>query len=74
LTNSGRNYPNRGNVLDYGIHKVINSIWNKEELPKQRKKRNILPDNKKGDKPDCIYYKGILLVTPEYKILPNIFV
>jgi hypothetical protein len=24
-----------GNTLHYGSHKLINSIWNKEELPQQ---------------------------------------
>jgi hypothetical protein len=32
------------------IHKLINSIWNKEELPDQRKESIIAPVHKKGDK------------------------
>jgi hypothetical protein len=31
-----------------GIHKLINSIWNKEELPDQWKKSIIVPIHKKG--------------------------
>jgi hypothetical protein len=32
------------------IHKLINSVWNKEELPDQWKKFIIVPVHKKGDK------------------------
>jgi len=32
------------------IHKLINSTWNKEELPKKWKESIILPIYKKGDK------------------------
>jgi hypothetical protein len=35
------------------IHKLINSIWNKEELPDQWKEPIVLPIYKKGDKTDC---------------------
>jgi hypothetical protein len=31
------------------IHKVINSVWNKEELPDQWKESNIVPVHKKAD-------------------------
>jgi hypothetical protein len=34
------------------IHKLINSIWNKEELPDQCKESIIVPIHKKGDKTD----------------------
>jgi hypothetical protein len=35
------------------IHKPTNSIWNKEELPYQRKESVIVPIYKNGDKTDC---------------------
>jgi hypothetical protein len=35
------------------FHKLINSIWNKEELPDQWKESIIVPIHKKGDKIDC---------------------
>jgi len=35
------------------IHKLIISIWNKEELPEERKESIIVPIYKKGDKSDC---------------------
>jgi hypothetical protein len=52
-----------GKMLLSAIHKLINSIWNKEELPNQWK----------GDKTDCNYYHGISLLSISYNILSNIF-
>jgi hypothetical protein len=50
------------------IHKLINSVWNKEELPDQRKKSLIVPIHKKGDKTGCNNYRGISLLSTLYKI------
>jgi hypothetical protein len=36
-----------GEILLSAIHKLINSVWNKEELPGQRKESIILPIHKK---------------------------
>jgi hypothetical protein len=58
-----------GNTLRSEIHKLINSIWNKEELPEQWKESIIVPIYKKGDKTDCSNYWVILLLS---KILSNI--
>jgi hypothetical protein len=41
------------------IHKLINSVWNKEELPDQWKEFIIVPIHKKDDKTDCNNYRGI---------------
>jgi hypothetical protein len=54
------------------IHKLINSIWNKEELPEQWKESIIVPIYEKGDKTDCSNYRGISLLSNTYKILSNI--
>jgi hypothetical protein len=54
------------------IHKLINSIWNKEELSEQWKKSIVVPVYKKGDKTHCSNYHGISLLSTTYKILPNI--
>jgi hypothetical protein len=43
------------------LHKLINSVWNKEELPDQWKESIIVPVHKKGDKPDRNNYPGISL-------------
>jgi hypothetical protein len=42
-----------GETLVSVIHKLINSIWNKEELPDQWKESIIVPIHKKGYKTDC---------------------
>jgi hypothetical protein len=50
-----------GEILHSVIHKLINSAWNKEELPVQWKESIIVPVHKKGDKIDCNNYCGISL-------------
>ena len=54
------------------IHKLIISIWNKEELPEEWKESIIVPIYKKRDKTDCNNYRGISLLPTTYKILSNI--
>jgi hypothetical protein len=61
-----------GEMLLSAIHKLINSIWNKEELPDQWKAAIIVSVHKKGDKTDCNNYRGISLLSTSYKILSNI--
>jgi hypothetical protein len=41
-----------GKILLSVIHKLINSVWNKEELPCQWKESIIVLIHKKGDKTD----------------------
>jgi hypothetical protein len=48
-----------GETLFSEIHRLICSIWNKEELPQQWKESIIVPIYKKGDKTDCNNYRGI---------------
>ena len=55
----------------YQIHKLINPIWNKEELLEEWKESIIAPIYKKGDKADCNNYRGISLLSSTYKILSN---
>ena len=61
-----------GRTIHYQIQKLIVSIWNKEELPKEWKESIIVPIHKKGDKTDCNNYRGISLLPTIYKILSNI--
>jgi hypothetical protein len=61
-----------GEILLFAIHKLVNSVWNKEELPDQWKESIIVPVHKRGDKTDCNNYHGISLLSTIYKILSNI--
>jgi hypothetical protein len=48
--------------IRFEIHKPINSIWNKEELPEELKELIIAPIYKKGDKTNDSNYRGISLL------------
>jgi hypothetical protein len=66
--------PVRCETLLSGIHKLINSVCNKEELPDQWKESIIVvPVHKKGDKTDNNNYPAISLLSASYKMLSNIF-
>jgi len=55
-----------GRTIRYEIHKLIISVWNKEELPEKRKESIMVPIYKKGDKTDCSNYRGISLLPTKY--------
>jgi hypothetical protein len=59
-------------MLQSAIHKLITSIWNKEELPDQWKESISVPVHQKGEKTACNNYSGISLLSTSYKILSNI--
>jgi hypothetical protein len=61
----------RGETLWSEIFKVINSVWNKEELPDQWKE-SIVPIYKKSNKTECSNYLGISLLSTSYIVLSNI--
>jgi hypothetical protein len=61
-----------GETLESEIHKLINSILNKEELPGQWKESIIVPIYKKDDKTGCSNYREISLSLSSYKILSNV--
>jgi len=55
-----------GRTICFEIHKLIISIWSKEELAEEWKELVIVPIYKKGDKTDCSNYRGISLCTKFY--------
>ena len=61
-----------GRTIHSGIHKLISSIWNKEELPEETNELIIVPTYKKGDKTDCSNYRGISLLPSVFRVLTNI--
>ena len=60
-----------GRAIRCAIHKLIISIWNKEELPEEWKESIIVPIHKKGDKTDCNNYRGISLCQLRTKCFPT---
>ena len=56
----------------FEILKLINSVWNKKELPEQWKVTIIVHIDKKLDKTDCSNYQGMSLLSTTFKILSNI--
>jgi hypothetical protein len=50
------------------VHKLINSISNKEKLPEEWKESIVVSVYKKGDKMDCSNYRGISILLTMYKI------
>ena len=61
-----------GRTIRYEIHKLLNFLWNKEELPEEWKESIIVPICKKDNETDCSNYRGISLLPTTYKILSNI--
>jgi hypothetical protein len=57
-----------GEMLLPANHKLINSIWNKKQLPNQWKEYIIIQIHKNGDKTDCNNDCGISLSSTSYKI------
>ena len=52
-----------GRTICSETHKFINYIWNKEELPEEWKELISVPIYRKGNKRDCVNYRGISLLT-----------
>jgi hypothetical protein len=61
----------RSRTIQFEVHKLINSFWNKVELPEEWKESTIVPVYKKGDKTDCNNYTGISLLSTMYKFYPS---
>ncbi|KAE9522623.1 hypothetical protein AGLY_016986 [Aphis glycines] len=54
------------------LHKLINIIWEQEEIPESWRVSILCPVFKKGDIMECENYRGISLLNTTYKILSNI--
>jgi hypothetical protein len=54
------------------IHKLINSIWNKEELPESGRSRSLHSSISRMIKQISVIVRVISLLPPTYKILYNI--
>jgi len=52
-----------GRTIHLEIHKLINSVWNEEELLEDWKESMIVPIYKKDDKTNCSNYRGISLLS-----------
>jgi hypothetical protein len=61
-----------GETLQSEICKIINSIYDKGELPDQWMESVIVTIHNKGNKTHCSNYRGISLLSTSYKILSNI--
>jgi hypothetical protein len=63
-----------GRTIRSEIHKLINSIWNKEELPEQWKETIIVPIYKKGDKKQiAVIIEACHFCQPHTKLYPTSF-
>jgi len=61
-----------GKIIRCEIHKLIISIWNKEEWPEEWKDSIVIPIYRKGGKTDCSNYRDISLLPTTYKMLSSI--
>ena len=48
-----------GRTIRPEVHKLINSIWNKDKCPEEWKESVILPIYRKGHTTDCSNYRGM---------------
>jgi len=62
-----------GRTIWSEIYKLINSIWNKEELPEEWNESIIVLIYKKGNKTDCSNNGGVSLLSTAYNILSNVW-
>jgi len=58
-----------GRITRCEIHILVNFIWNKKELPEERKEAIIVPIYKNGDKTDCSNYRGLSVLPSMHKIV-----
>jgi hypothetical protein len=61
-----------GEILLSAIHKLINSVWNKENCLSVEGIYYCTNSEKKGDTTYCNNYRGISLLSTSYNILLNL--
>jgi len=61
----------RGRTICLEIHKLMTSIWKKENFPEEWKGSIVVPIHKKGDKTDCNNYRGISICQPLTTFYPT---
>uniref|UniRef100_A0A8D8LL21 Craniofacial development protein 2 n=3 Tax=Cacopsylla melanoneura TaxID=428564 RepID=A0A8D8LL21_9HEMI len=61
-----------GEDLNAAIHDIVTAIWTQEKMPEKWHTGIICPVFKKGDKMECINYRGITLLSTAYKVLSSI--
>jgi len=54
------------------MHRLCQTVWEKEELPAEWKRSIVIPIHKKKDKLDCANYRGISLLCHSSKIFSSI--
>ena len=54
------------------MHKCINEVWMKGEIPEKWKEEIVEPIRKKGEEDKVENYRGICLMDVEYKIYTEI--
>ena len=62
----------RGRTICCEIHKLINSIWNKGELPEEWKALSLYLSIRRALKQTVYNYSGISCLSTMYKILSHI--
>jgi hypothetical protein len=62
-----------GRAISSTIHKLINSMWNKEELPDQWKESIIVPIYKKSDKTGLVIIETFHFCQLHTKFYPSSF-
>jgi hypothetical protein len=62
-----------GRTIRTEIHKLINSVWNKEELHEELESI-IVPVYNEGNKTNCSNCRGVSLLPATYRILSNMWI
>jgi sorting nexin-29 len=59
-------------MLRRRIHRLIEEVWETEQIPQEWSTALICPIHKKGNKLECSIFLGISLLNAAYKIFTNV--